>query len=322
MDATFRVWRLYRSLGLVFLPLFLPWALLAFWMALTDPDVRGNRAALAAFNGGVPLFMAGLSLWTLADYWRRELTIRGDRIILRGVIRRREIDLRDVTEARWRLKPVGGSLVLRSGSVRIAIHFEDYEPEERAPLVRSLRSAVPREVQAGWDLFEYGYGYLRPRPVPFKPGPDEILLRRGRWTRIFVPALLVGGLIGVVDWWCTGEWLFAAGPIVGVGLYWVLMRATTPAEGMVVERLEALHTPETNRFMRFLLIWHAVFFAGGLVLDKFRSRLSYPNAAMIFWGLVWLGVIMVEARYRVRREQEAAGLAAKARREARPIDLS
>jgi hypothetical protein len=320
MDATFRMRRRYRNLGLITLPAWLAFGTLAVWVALTDPDVGGNRAAAAALMGGIPLFMGGVSLWLLAAYRRQSLEVRGDRLAFRGVWQSREIDLRDVSEARWRLQPSHGSLMLRSGPVRITIFFENYEAEARPGLVRYFREALPPEVQEGWNRFEYRYGYLRPRPI--KPGPGEVLVGRGRWARFFLPGLLIGGLAGIVAWWGTGQWSFAVGPIVGILLLWVSMRASTPAEGMVKERFSAPMTPDTVRFFWFLLLWGAVNIAGVWAFDRFGARLAHPNAVAIAGGIVWFGVLMVEAgihdRHWARREQEAADLAAKAR----PMDLS
>ena len=130
MDANFRMRQWYRNLGIAVVLEFLALGTLGVYEALTEPGVK-HRAVAAAMIGGIALVMPGLSFWMLVSYRRHELTVRGDRVTLRGIMQRREIDLREVTEARWVPRPVGGSLVLRSGSTRIPIHFANYESEER-----------------------------------------------------------------------------------------------------------------------------------------------------------------------------------------------
>ncbi len=101
LDATFRLRRTFRNQGLGFLPLFLAWCALNIYVFGTDPKIP-HRVAMVSFGASVPLFMAGLSGWMLAAYWREELEIHGERVSWRGVVRTKDIDLRDVTEARWR----------------------------------------------------------------------------------------------------------------------------------------------------------------------------------------------------------------------------
>jgi hypothetical protein len=316
MDATIRVRRWYRNLGLVCLPIFLAWSGLGLCLALTDPDVWGNRAGLAALMGGIPLFMGGLSLWMLAAYSRQELSVTGDRLVFRGVIRRTEINLRDVTEARWRSQAAGGNLLLRSGPAQFSIALGEYESDDRTRLVLYLRSVLPPEVQTGWNLFEYRYGYLRPRPITLEPGPDEVLVHRGRWTRLFVPFLLVVGFARTIGWCSIGELRFAA-PIVGPLLLWGLMKATTPSEGIVIKKLSAELGPDSVRFLWFLLFWLLVGIGGVIACYVFRSRPAHPDAALIVGAIIWFGAFLVEGglqdRRRARHEQEAADREAKAR---------
>jgi hypothetical protein len=287
-------------------------------LTLTGPDVK-HRVGATVVMGGVPLMMAGISLWLLTAYWREELTIHGERVTFRGIVRRRDVDLREVTRALWRTGHGGGSVVHRTETARLSIHLANYEDEGRDQLVRHLRSVLDPQIQTGWSLFAYKIAFRQPRSIRTKPGPDEILLGRGRWDRYFMPALVVASLAGVVSWRITDELRYLAAPLPFLAL-WALMRATTPAAGMVVQKLV---DPDTVRILWFLHLWLAVAIAGLMAHKVFRPRPADPDAFMIVGALVWFGVLLFEGgrvdRRRTLRDREAADLAAKARGEA-PAD--
>ena len=141
MDETFRLRRSCRNTGIGGLIGFTAWAAFGVYVALTLPNVK-DRAAVLAMMGGVPLFMDGISLWCLLAYWRDELTIQGDRIRWRGIVRTREIDLLEVTDARWR----PGSIVLRNDATRLTIDFANYEETENDRIIGHLRSVDRKSV--------------------------------------------------------------------------------------------------------------------------------------------------------------------------------
>jgi hypothetical protein len=323
MDATFRMRRSYRNEYAACLLGFLAWGVLGSCAALMVPSTwpiePDARLPLALAAGGIPLVMAGFALWGLVTYRRRELTIRGDRISLRGVFRRTELDLNEVTAARWMTRLPHDSLVLRSGPARIPLRFAYYEPEESARIIHHVRSVLQPEVQLGWNLFAYKSAYLQPRSPRRKPGPDEILVRRERWTRFFMPMLLVAGLAGILAWWSTRELRFFAFPLLGLLLLWALIRAATPAEGAVHKKLSAMLTPDTAGFFCFQLLWFLVAVAGIAVHAVFRPRQEYPDTVVIVGAAIWFGAFMFESalhdRRRAHREREAADLSAKARGE-------
>ena len=316
MHATFRMRRYYRNLGIAGALGFATWGALGLWVALTDPKVTHPIAA-AALMGGLPAVMTGTSLWMLAAYRRQELTVREGRVAFCGVIRRVEFDMRDVDEARWLSRPVGGSLALRAGPSRLSLVFSLYEINDRARLVDLLRSALRPDVQAGWDLFAYRTAAHRRRPASLKPGEGEVLLSRGRWDRYFATMLVIACPAGLILWWNTGRWRLAVGPLACPLFLWAVIRAFTPAEGMVTKRVSIHRSPNTARFFWFSLLWLAVGVAGIVAFDAFRSRLTHPVAVMVTGGVVWIGVLLVEAglhdRRQAHRDQEAASLAAKAR---------
>jgi hypothetical protein len=314
VDATFRLRRTYRNQGLGFLLGFSAWTVLHVSLALTDRDVL-NRLAFASM-AGIPLFMAGLSLWMLAACWREELAIRGDRVTFRGIFRRKAIGLNEVTRAEWRV--LRDRVVLRNGSTRLAINLTNYEPEERERIILHLRSSLRPEVQDGWNLVAYKEEQHAARRARTKPGPDEVLIRRDRWDRYLGPLTAVAGLAGIAAWRFTGE-LRQLGFILLPLFLWVSLRATTPARGMIATKLSASIRPEAGRFIGFLLLWGLVGLAGLAINEYFRPRMAQPDAVLIVGTVVWLVVLFFEA-FRVDRRQaasdrEAADLAAKHRGE-------
>ena len=110
---------------------------------------RSSRSA--ALMVGVPLIMAGGSILMLSAYWREELKIGNERLTFRGIVRRKDIDLRDVTDARWQTS--GSSSALRAESLRHMIHFANYNDDESEWIVHHMRSVLrPRSSPAGISL--------------------------------------------------------------------------------------------------------------------------------------------------------------------------
>lgn len=310
MDATFRLKRSFRNQAAACSLAFAAWCIFTVCVSLADP-----RWAWLAFMASVPLLMLGLSLWSLAAYYRHELRIDGDRLVSLGVIRPAEIDLRDVREARWRTWPIGGSLALRGESGRLVINLPEYEAEDRARIIDLLRSALPLEVQAGWNLFAYKIADRLRLPEVRKPGPDEVLVRRGDCSRYFAPLSAAVCLISIATWWLTGDRGILGAPPFVLGL-WAWVRWSTPSQGMIVSKV----TGEDARFLRLLLGWTLVAFAGLGAHQAFWPRQEGLDLSLAVGIVVWLGVLLFGVgradRRKSRRDQEAADLAAKGRGEA------
>lgn len=315
MDATFRQRRPLRNQALACISGFAAWGLLGLGVTLADGRGAGNFWAMLALMAGFPLVMAMLSLWGLAAYHRRELRVRGDRLVSVGVARSREIDLRGVTHARWLVRP-GGALVLRDGAGRLAINFAEYEDEDRIRIIDHLRSALPRDVQDNWNLFAYTIADRLRRPPVRKPGPDEVLVHRGYWSRYFAPLSAAACAICGAAWWFTGEWGVLAGMLFVPGL-WVLAHWSTPAEGQVMTKIGA----DLQFFpLGFLLAWLLIAIAGMAAHRALWPRQEEVDVPLVAGGAAWLAILLFRMhladRRRSRQMREAADLAAKARGEA------
>jgi hypothetical protein len=318
MNATFRLRRSYRNEGLGFLPFFLAWFGLIVYL-FGNESTFGPRFGMMVFMGIVPLFMAGLAVWSVLAYFRADLTILDNLVTYRGVLREKTIDLRDVIHARWRISQQVGSVVLKTGSVRLVINFHNYEAEEQEQIVGFLRSVLRPENQVGWNLFAYKTEKSLKRSRRIKAGPDDILVKRDRYDRYLWPSLVPASLAGIITGWMTANpaWLgLPLGPIV----MWAWFRALIPAEGTIETKLSMPKDPETIRTVGFLAIWFLLAFVGVGVYGYFEPRMAHPDAILIGGVLAWVVVLFVEG-FRLecrqaRRTQEAADLAAKGRGEA------
>jgi hypothetical protein len=317
-DLTFRTPRSVRNSILVFLPPILALGGLMLYGSLTDRSIP-HPLRMAAFAGGFCLFWTMVGAWGLLAYWRDELTIRDGCVTSRGIIRRSRIDFLEATETRWRGSVDSGRLLLRSGSTKIAIAFGQYEPREPDWLVGYLRSAFPAEIQRDWNQFAYRSERVKARRARTKPGPDEILIRRGRYDRLVVPLVLATTAVGgFVSWFTGNPGPLVAGPILPLA-WWGVLRFSVPADGRIDSRLSLRPSSEAGHHIAFLLVWGLV--AGVMIfgIDAARSRLSYPDATLISASVVWFGVLMWEMVRQDRREsrriRELADLAAKARGE-------
>jgi hypothetical protein len=142
--------RYYLLLAVVSLVFFLAAAVGSIWLALANPDGSFARPVLAAIVfgcgwGGLTL----LSLVLLAAYFRMSVFTAEGVVRVNGVFRRRTVVLAEVTRARWRRWPVGGSLVLRGPAGRVALDFASYDGGQE--LVRVFRDNLPAEVQEGFE---------------------------------------------------------------------------------------------------------------------------------------------------------------------------
>lgn len=263
--------------------------------------------------------MAGLSAWMVLDYHRGSLSFQGSRVVSQGVVRRVEIDLAEAVDARWRIHPVGGSLVVRDPATRLVVNFSEYGRDQRHAIAARLREEIRPEVQSGWNLFAYKTRFGEGGKPRTAPGPGEILATRARWTRIFVPALLATVVLAICLWWWTRHpSVFAVIPVVA--LQWAILRAMTPAGGSVERELSRRSNPELMRPIAFLLTWAVVGIVGVLGTSRLWSRLPRPEALATVGCVSWFGILLLMARRfdrrQARRDQEAAERAAREREEA------
>jgi hypothetical protein len=123
------------------------------WVAWTNSDgsfrhPKETAVFMAAFWGTLTLLGAHLVRAARVE----RLWVWEDRVRVVGSLRTRDVAFAEVTEARWRAFPApGGSLVLRTPAGKAVIYFENYGRFHGSRMRDFFRSALPVEVQTGWD---------------------------------------------------------------------------------------------------------------------------------------------------------------------------
>jgi hypothetical protein len=118
-----------------------------------DGSFRHPIAAAAIF-GVLWLCPTALGGWLIAAYFRYRLSVSADTIRVTGCFQTRQVRLAVVTRAVWKSLIRGGSLVLYERDSRVTIRFDNHRFQERAELIRLLRTALAEETQEGWERFQ------------------------------------------------------------------------------------------------------------------------------------------------------------------------
>jgi len=310
----FRVRKHYRNVGIVGLLFFSAVGIASVWAiwGLGPPDRRAFAVWFASFPALFWGCFSGLSLWILLAYWRENLELADGQVVTQGVIRRRQLLLNSVTDARWKHMK-SGAIRLRTMTERLTIYFDNFEPTERLWLIYVLRSLLPATAQRNWELFCLRIAIpLRDRDAPGNrlPGPDEVTLSRSRWNCYFIPAILLSAVIGSVAYWKYGQPRVLVAPLMPT-LLWLLLRYGTPRQGLVVKRMGT--APGESRFLFFLVWWFCLAVVGMLLYQFFKPPIPYAAAIAVTGGIIWFGGLLLRAtqfdRQRQQGELEGARIA-------------
>lgn len=183
MDAIFRPQKSYRNLAIVSLLFFLGMTVLSVCLVVSNGCSILASFLVVGFWG----FFVALSVIVLLQYYRESLSVKDGRIVQTGIIRRREMELAEVTDVRWRAMPAGGSVVLRSASQKIKANFDNFELEQRRSLIRWLRLSLPQPIQRDWEAFCIRHALpLLKHAMDAPLRADEVLITRRRWDRFFL----------------------------------------------------------------------------------------------------------------------------------------
>ena len=124
-------------------------------MALVNPDGSFAHPAKAAAGFGLFWFLwLLLGIYVTATAIRYRLYVDADRVEEIGCFRRRAIQLDEVSVARWRLIPKGGSLSLRGFSGKLTVAFDGFGTQDRRELIEFFHRHLAEHVQEGWQQFE------------------------------------------------------------------------------------------------------------------------------------------------------------------------
>jgi hypothetical protein len=313
MYQTFRIRPFYRDIGLICVAIWSAFGVVAAWAAMTDPKIAHPLAALLLF-GAISSFFNGLGVWLLLAYWKYRLIIEDHHLTKIGIFATRELRLVDVTEAHWRLRPVGGGILLATPDVRMKLDFNEYTTEQRDALIRHFRAELDPSVQEGWKLFAYRVS--DGEPTGREPHPGDVLVTRRRADLIGSAATLAAAGIGMFRAWQVGKWWFALGPPGFMFAVWMFLRFSTPKQGQIDRRISAMDWPPG--LIRILL--SLLPFVGFIELISWLRLAPTSETVAMSSGLaIYVIYVMTEAyfgdRWQRRRDVQAAEAAAIARGE-------
>jgi hypothetical protein len=318
MNASFRYGESTRNSSpiLLVLPSVLALSTAGFCFSLIDLKSPAPITAACMF-GAFPFFMFCVGVFGALSISQHMLTIQDDRLTVRGLLGTKDIDLKEVTRARW--IPRWG-VSLQSGKVRLVILLRGYERPEQEAIIHHLRSVIDPAVQIDWNLFAYKRALRVLKPQRTKAGPDEVLVHRSYWDRrlllLGLPLIVAGGMISVVAWRMTGESRYLATVIGTVHLLlwgWLIVRYQVPVQGRIDRKVSSVVRSEPT--IRLLLLWTLCFLLALVPIAILSRHLAHPDLLMAGAALVWcVGFIfeMVKKENNDKQlDRELADLAAK-----------
>lgn len=300
MDNVLRLKKSYRNLGIIALIFSMGMMTGSSYIALSNGSIL-DPLVLGGFWGC--WIVLSVSVMLLLPYYRESLFVNDGTIIQTGIFRRREIALADIISVRWRIVPVGGSVVLCSSADKIKVTFDNFEREQRRWLIRLLRLSLPQSIQQDWERFclRHALPLLKHgTDAPLQPG--EILFTRRRWDRFFVVTTVVLVVLGIVCAWLLQSLPLLAFPLVSL-LLWPLMRFSTPAKG---SRYTKTPAPE-KRHLLFFAVWC---FVGVALIPLGSSHNGLAIGLMIAWFAILLYLADRTDRWRKAARDVAAPAAA------------
>ena len=288
MDQVLRLKKSYRNLGVMCLIFFSGMMVVSFFGILSESNLLDALRAVG-FCGCLLVLPAMM----LLAYYRQSISIQEETIIQTGIFRQRKIAFTEMAGVRWRLFPAGGSVVLRSSTEKIKIHFDNFEAQQKHPLILSLRRSLPQSIQQNWEPF-----CLRLALPLLKHGPDaplqknEVLITRRYWDRFFLIVTLVLIVCGIVCAWSFQKPLFLTFPLISL-VFWPMMRFSTPPEGMRTQKLP----PQMKWGLLFLSLWIAIAMATIVPLSKTHMGLA------IGLTVVWFAILLLYGHWMDRRRK-------------------
>jgi hypothetical protein len=160
----FRLRRYYLVVGIVSAVLWAAMGITFTVATLWNIDGSSGRPIRDALVLGI--IWSGFVLvgvWMIAAHFRNRLFFGKSAIVQRGIFRSRTLLVGEVLQIKWRTRPVGGSIVIRTHSERATIEFGPFTGDERDELIRFVRESFAVEIQENWSRFQDVLGRSSPR---------------------------------------------------------------------------------------------------------------------------------------------------------------
>jgi hypothetical protein len=303
MNTTFRCVRSLAYLGLcgvALVPVLIGLLYFAFTTDLSDLPLWLNLLGLLE----ILALLLGCSLGgpaMIVFAIRHRLTISGSQIQLVGILRTVQIDLAQVTEARWRR---GGKLVLRGAFGKLGIELSYYPAEQVRQLIKYFHLQLPAAVQQGWDKYWRSRWQLfdMPDPARREEFAEKTRALRARLTIwVVVGAMLCVGTM-VVVWRYTGD-IGGIAPILFCFPLLVLLAFLARADRAKIaektvqprKRLPVVMVVASNLLLMVLMLALTVSMIYGIVSAGTAQILLYSGAGVAGILMVF-GVILAGLR--------------------------
>ncbi len=196
MSETFRLRKTVKYQGMAFTTVFLA-ALVGYSSIffLEEPAKHGFKGehSVAVVGGmGVAVFgmMLLMSLFLWAAYYVERFTITGTMLSIHSIIRSRKFDVSELQCLKWRVYPMGGSIVFRLLGSRARLDLHGYSKDDRLRIIRQPCTISPSRVQEEWPLFCHKVALpLRDGKRSIgrrEPSSEFFIITRKRYDRMLV----------------------------------------------------------------------------------------------------------------------------------------
>ena len=180
-----------------------------FYLASTEKDPRpGPSLAVLNIIALGPILLLGVGgPWMILESIRNRLTVRDDRVTKVSAFGTTEIDLRCVTEARWKRRQGTGRLELRTETGKLCIDFPLYPAADARQLIRFFRARLPESIQTNWEAYWANAWQIFDEPDPgrreeFAAATRALRRRMAVWISLGTVLIVIAG---VIAWRITGD---------------------------------------------------------------------------------------------------------------------
>jgi len=141
------------AIGLLTTPFFAAMGVFGVLVSVLD-DSSPHPVAAALLFGCFWGSWTVLGLWVILAYLRERVIVGSGCFQIVDCFQTRTADVAAISRAIWKSRPNGGMLLMFTRVGKMKIYFGNYEPTDRAELIRYFRRTVPADRQENWTAFE------------------------------------------------------------------------------------------------------------------------------------------------------------------------
>ncbi|MCA9093712.1 MAG: hypothetical protein KDA68_09515 [Planctomycetaceae bacterium] len=225
-----------------------------FWLCLIGMYISGA------------LTVSSVVFWVTS--YDEQVTIRGNRVGIRSLIRNQEFDISEIQRLSWTFFPaVAGALFFRLEQRRVSLSLEGFSRHDRLRIISVLRDLVPESVQRGWPEFCRRVALplrdgrpRKPREKRINPRARPVRITRKNYDRIATVMIPLSIVYALVAWKLLNAPQVLASPFIVAG-GWIVLRFSISREGFVVHRVPLTFTAQDRAMLPSMILM-----GGGMVL--------------------------------------------------------